>query len=46
MPQSSAFPRLEGEALLSFYLLDFFQKETELENVIELKKIYERRNNF
>ncbi len=38
VPDSSAFRRRSGEQYLSVYLLDFFQKQTELENVIEVKK--------
>ena len=38
VPKSSAFERRTGEEYLSVYLLDFFQKPTELENVIEVKK--------
>ncbi|MEO3707250.1 hypothetical protein [Trichormus azollae] len=46
MPQSSAFARREGKAFLSVYLLDFFQQETELENVIELKKYMKEKTTF
>ena len=40
IPQSSAFEkRIErNEPYLSIYLLEFFQRETEIKNVIEVKK--------
>ena len=40
IPQSSAFEkRIErNEPYLSVYLLEFFQRETEIKNVIEVKK--------
>ncbi|MEZ2225512.1 hypothetical protein [Microcoleus sp.] len=40
IPQTSAFQRRiePKEKYLSVYLLDFFDKETEVENIIEVKK--------
>lgn len=44
VPKSSAFERRTGEEYLSVYLLDFFQKPMEVENVIEVKAYMTRRN--
>jgi len=38
VPNSSAFERRSEEKYLSVYLLDFFKRHTEEENVIEVKK--------
>lgn len=38
-PTTSAFEKRPGENFLSFYLLEFFEKETEVENV-RAAKIY------
>lgn len=35
--QNSAFEKREKDTFLSVHLLEFFQKETELENVLEVK---------
>lgn len=45
IPKSSAFERRSGEKYLSVYWLEFFGKETEVKNIIEVKT-YMEKNNF
>jgi hypothetical protein len=42
--QSSAFEKREKDTFLSVHLLEFFQKETELENVLQIKAYMEAGN--
>ncbi|MDY6805200.1 MAG: hypothetical protein SXA11_15525 [Cyanobacteriota bacterium] len=46
IPDSSAFRRRNGEKYVSVHLLEFFQKQTELENVIEVKKYMTEKSGF
>lgn len=46
VPKSSAFERRQSEKYLSVYWLDFFQKQTEKENVIEVKNYMEENTGF
>lgn len=44
--KSSAFEKREGETFLSVHLLDFFQKETEIKNVLEVEAYMKIRFNL